>query len=150
MTPRQRRCSPPLPTPRPRPAGSRALTTRNPASTELDFRVGGRERATGGPPGGPVHTFDGRYQDIVPDVRFVMTYDMHLDDNRISVSLMTVELKPEGAGTRLTLTEQDAFLDGYDNPAERERGTRDLLEALDEELRLSAGPTEGHGKTRHD
>ena len=117
---------------------------------ELDFRVGGRERATGGPPGGPVHTFDGRYQDIVPDVRFVMTYDMHLDDNRISVSLMTVELKPEGAGTRLTLTEQDAFLDGYDNPAERERGTRDLLEALDEELRLSAGPTEGHGKTRHD
>jgi hypothetical protein len=60
---------------------------------------------------------------------------MHLDDKRISVSLTTVELKPEGAGTRLILTEQDAFLDGYDNPAQREQGTRDLLDALAEELR---------------
>jgi uncharacterized protein YndB with AHSA1/START domain len=33
---------------------------------ELEFRVGGRERASGGPPGGPVHVYDARYQDIVP------------------------------------------------------------------------------------
>ena len=43
----------------------------------LDFRVGGREHASGGPPGGPVHSFDARYQDIVPDQRIVYTYDMH-------------------------------------------------------------------------
>jgi uncharacterized protein YndB with AHSA1/START domain len=116
---------------------------------ELDFRVGGREHAAGGPPGGPVFTFEARYQDIVPDERIVTTYDMHLDEKRISVSLMTVEFKPEGAGTKLILTEQGAFLDGYDDPAQRERGTRDLLDALEAELRRSGGPSEGQGKTRH-
>lgn len=63
---------------------------------ELDFRVGGRERVSGGPPEGPIHSFDGRYQDIVPNQRIIYTYDMHLDDQRISVSLTTVELVPEG------------------------------------------------------
>ena len=62
-------------------------------------------------------------------------YDMHLDDTRISVSLATVEFEPEGAGTRLVLTEQGAFLDGFDDPSLRERGTRDLLAALDAALR---------------
>jgi uncharacterized protein YndB with AHSA1/START domain len=120
------------------------------AEYELDFRVGGRERASGGPPGGPAYTFEAQYRDIVPDERIVTTYDMHLDDKRISVSLATVEFKPEGGGTRLIFTEQGAFLDGYDDPAERERGTRELLDALDADLRLSGGPSEGSGKTRHD
>jgi len=117
---------------------------------ELDFRVGGREIASGRLPDGPVYTFEARYQDIVPDERIVVTYDMHMDETRISVSLMTIEFKPDGTGTRLVLTEQDAFLDGNDDPAERERGTRELLEALDAEVRGSAGPPEGEGKTRHD
>lgn len=86
----------------------------------------------------------------MPDERIVITYDMHLDEKRISVSLATMEFKPEGAGTRLIFTEQGAFLDGYDIPAQREQGTRDLLDALGEELRGSAGPAEGHSKTRHD
>jgi uncharacterized protein YndB with AHSA1/START domain len=64
---------------------------------ELDFRVGGRERVSGGPKGGPVHAFDARYQDIVPNERIVSTYDMHLDETRISVSLATVEFKAEAA-----------------------------------------------------
>jgi uncharacterized protein YndB with AHSA1/START domain len=96
----------------------------------LDFRVGGREFSRGGPPGGQVHTYDARYFDIVPNERIILAYDMHLDDRRISVSLATVEFKPEGKGTRLTFTEQGAFLDGYDNPADREHGTSALLDAL--------------------
>src|SRR5438046_1532079 len=103
---------------------------------ELDFRIGGREINRGGPPGGPVHTFEGRYYDIVPDQHIVYTYDMHLDDTRISVSLATVELKPTGTGTRLTFTEQGAFLDGHDTPAQRvQQGTGALLDALGAELR---------------
>jgi uncharacterized protein YndB with AHSA1/START domain len=102
---------------------------------ELDFRVGGRERASGGPPGGPVHIYEACYHDIVPDRRIVLTYDMYLDGTRISVSLATVEFRPEGAGTRLVFTEQGAFLDGYDDPAQREQGTRDLLDALATALR---------------
>lgn len=106
-----------------------------PGEHELDFRVGGREISRGGPPGGPVHRYEARYQDIVPDQRIVSTYDMHLNDTRTSVSLATVEFKPTGAGTRLIYTEQGAFLDGHDNAGERERGTRGLLDALDAMLR---------------
>ena len=39
-----------------------------------------------------------------------------------------------GTGTRLLLTEQGAFLDGHDTPAQREHGTRGLLEKLDATL----------------
>jgi uncharacterized protein YndB with AHSA1/START domain len=96
----------------------------------MDFRVGGCETVSGGPPGGPVHAFEGRYQDIVPERRIIYSYDMHIGGDRISVSLATVELTPEGGGTRLVFTEQGAFLDGYDNPAQREEGTRGLLDNL--------------------
>ncbi len=100
------------------------------AEHALDFRVGGRESVSGGPKGGAVHHFEAIYQDIVPDQRIITSYEMRLDDKRISVSLATVELKPAGAGTRLTYTEQGAFLDGYDDAGQREHGTRGLLDQL--------------------
>ncbi len=108
---------------------------------ELDFRVGGRERSSGGPPGGPTHTYDARYQDIVPNERIIVAYDMHLADRRISVSLATVEMKPAGKRTLLTFTEQGAFLDGYDNSGDRERGTNDLLDQLGAELKRQSTNT---------
>jgi uncharacterized protein YndB with AHSA1/START domain len=102
---------------------------------ELDFRVGGLEHVSGGSPdGGPTFSYDARYQDIVPDERIVTTYEMHMDDARISVSVATVEFQPEGSGTRLVLTEQGVFLDGHDTPAQREHGTRELLENLGKAL----------------
>ena len=107
---------------------------------QLDFRVGGREHVSGGPPGGPVHHFNATYQDIVPNERIVSTYDMQLDQTRISVSLATVEFKPDGSVTRLIYTEQGAFLDAFDKPELREQGTRDLLDNLGKALqRASAG-----------
>jgi uncharacterized protein YndB with AHSA1/START domain len=101
---------------------------------ELDFRVGGRERNRGGGPDGEMYTYDARYQDIVPDERIVYTYEMYRDETRISVSVATVELTPEGGGTRLVFTEQGAFLDGEDKPEYREQGTGSLLDALGAEL----------------
>jgi uncharacterized protein YndB with AHSA1/START domain len=101
---------------------------------ELDFQVGGREINRGSGPDGDVYTFDARYQDIVPDERIVYTYDMHRDETRISVSLATVELRPEGAGTLLVFTEHGAFLDGQDTPDLREQGTGSLLDALGADL----------------
>lgn len=99
---------------------------------ELDFRVGGREHAAGGPEGGPVFTFDAVYADIVANQRIVWTYTMYQDETRISVSLATVELAPaeDGDGTRLTYTEQGAFFDDLDNVKEREEGTHQLLDGL--------------------
>jgi uncharacterized protein YndB with AHSA1/START domain len=101
---------------------------------QLDFRVGGSEHVSGGPPGGPIHHYDAIYQDIVPNERIIYGYDMHLDDTRISVSLATVEFRAAGEGTRLIFTEQGAFLDGFDDPKLRERGSIDLLENLGKEL----------------
>jgi uncharacterized protein YndB with AHSA1/START domain len=105
-----------------------------PEPRELDFRVGGRERQRTGAPGGTVHRYEAVYNDIVPDRLIVFTYEMYLDDVRISVSLTTVELEPDGTGTRLVFTEQGAFLDGLANAAEREEGTRLGFERLDVEL----------------
>jgi len=89
---------------------------------EIDVRPGGRERAKGRWPSGMVTTFDAVYFDVVPNQRLVYTYEMHLDDRKISVSLATIELEPKGAGTRLRITEQGAFLDGYDDAGSREHG----------------------------
>jgi len=108
---------------------------RKSGNHELDFQVGGREISRGGPAGGPIFSFEARYQDIVPDERIVYTYEMHLNEKRISVSLGTVELKPAGSRTRLTYTEQGAYLDGLDTPDQRQQGTGTLLDALGEELR---------------
>ena len=102
---------------------------------EFDFRVGGHERMSGGLTSGQTYKFDALYQDIVPDRRIVYTYDMHLNERRISVSLATIEFEPAGDGTRLVLTEQGVFLDGGDNAAAREEGTRQLLDGLEAELR---------------
>ena len=101
----------------------------------MDFRVGGRETSRGGPKGGPKHSFECIYQDIVPDQRIVYSYDMHMDDTRISVSLATIEIEPEGKGSKLVLTEMGAFLDGHDSVNSREGGTKDLLDKLGRSLK---------------
>jgi uncharacterized protein YndB with AHSA1/START domain len=101
---------------------------------ELDFRIGGHEHVAGGPPEGPLHVYDARIEDIVPNERIVYTYDMYLDEQRISVSVSTVEFRSEGRGTRLIFTEQDVFLDGADSRGSRESGTRDLLDQLEAAL----------------
>ena len=97
---------------------------------EMDFRVGGHETSVGGPKGGTIHSFSAIYQDIVPNERIIYTYEMQLDGKRISVSLASIELKPEGAGTRLKLTGHGAYLDGYDDAGARGHGTKDLLDKL--------------------
>ena len=97
----------------------------------IDFRVGGRESMSGSvPDGSALFTFDALYQDIVENSRIVYSYEMTMNGQRISVSVATLEFLPDGDGTRLVLTEQGAYLDGLDTSAQREEGTRGLLEAL--------------------
>ena len=103
---------------------------------ELDFRVGGREVATGGPDGGPAMTFETLYRDIVPQQRIVYTSTLSTETDLCTVSLTTVEFTPGGDGsTRLVLTEQGAYLDGHEQPAWREQGTASQLDALAAELK---------------
>ena len=97
---------------------------------QLDFRIGGKESVSGGPPGGVVHSYSATFWDIVENERIVSSYEMHLDKQRISVSLATTEIKPNGAGSKLIYTEQGVFLDGYDDAGQREEGTRELFDRL--------------------
>jgi hypothetical protein len=58
---------------------------------------------------------------------------MYANDTRISVSVATIELTKDAAGTALTWTEQGAYLDGIDGPQAsslRKEGTTEMLDGL--------------------
>lgn len=96
----------------------------------FDFQVGGREYSSGGPPEGPIFTFDATYQELIPEQRIVYTYTLDSGDIRISVSVTTVELIEVEGGTKLIFTEQGAFFDGHDTLEIREHGTNIMLDTL--------------------
>jgi uncharacterized protein YndB with AHSA1/START domain len=100
----------------------------------FEFREGGKETLAGRWQSGMVTRMDLVYFDIVPNERIVYTYEMRLDGTKISVSLATIEFKPEGRGTRLQLTETGAYLDGYDDAGSREHGTNALIDKLGDYL----------------
>ncbi|HUI58856.1 MAG TPA: SRPBCC family protein [Steroidobacteraceae bacterium] len=96
----------------------------------MDVRVGGTERLRGRWEGGVVSTFDAIYHDVIPHQRLVYSYVMHMDEKKISVSLASLQLQGAGGKTTLKISEQGAFLDGYDDAGSREHGTGYLLDAL--------------------
>jgi uncharacterized protein YndB with AHSA1/START domain len=99
---------------------------------EFDFRPGGRERF-GHKFEGSTYRYDALYYDIVPDQRIVYTYEMYVNDARISVSVATIEFGKSGDGTALIWTEQGVYLDGIDGaqaPALRKGGTTEMLDGL--------------------
>jgi uncharacterized protein YndB with AHSA1/START domain len=101
-------------------------------ATEFDFRAGGRECFTTQWEG-TTYRYDGRYLDIVTGSRLVYCYAMYADDTLISVSLATIEFAESGDGTKLTWTEQGAYLDGYngaDAPAMRKDATIEMIDGL--------------------
>ncbi len=94
-----------------------------------DFRVGGTE-INAGRMGDFEHRFVATYHDIIEGERIVYSYEMYVNGVKLSVSQTTIEIRPEGEGTRLVFTEYGAFLDGHDNVKDREHGTGELLELL--------------------
>jgi uncharacterized protein YndB with AHSA1/START domain len=97
----------------------------------MDFRVGGREVLKGKWAKGPVTTFDAIFHDIIPDQRIVYSYNMFMDARKLSVSLATIQIRAaSGGGTHLKVSEQGAFLDGFDDAGSREQGTGKLLDSL--------------------
>ena len=105
------------------------------AEHDLDFRVGGRETVHRSADGSqPALSFESVYHDIVPDQRIVYSGKLFAGDQLATVSLTTVEFRSDGPGTQLVLTEQGTFLDGYEDPSWREKGTGHQLAALAAEL----------------
>jgi uncharacterized protein YndB with AHSA1/START domain len=102
------------------------------AEWSLDFRVGGGELNAGRDDRGTHHLFRSRFHDIVDGERIIFTYDMLLEGHLTSVSLTTIELRPDhGGGTHMIFTEHGAFLDDLEDPAEREHGTGLLLDGFE-------------------
>jgi uncharacterized protein YndB with AHSA1/START domain len=101
---------------------------------EMVVRVGGRDRLVGRFVDGSESRFDAIYFDIVPDRRIVYSYEMHWQGKKISVSLATIEFVAAGRGTKLIVTENGAFLDGFDDGGSRERGTISLMDNLERAL----------------
>jgi uncharacterized protein YndB with AHSA1/START domain len=104
---------------------------------ELDFSIGGHERFSGTTPEGKSYRYDGVTYDIVVNERIVSAYEMYLSDERMSVSVATVEMEQVGDKTTLTYTEQGVMLDGIDTPSGREGGTAWLLDNLGKYLATS-------------
>ena len=98
-------------------------------------RAGGAERqqytlGEDSPFPGALIENDGRFEDIVPDERIVLTSSSTFAGNRISTALITYELADDGDGTKLTLTHQAAFYEGSDGPEMRRDGWQVLLDTL--------------------
>lgn len=103
-------------------------------SYDPGFGVGAFDRSSFRFQGGPIITNDTVYLDVAPDERLIFAYAMTFDGQPMSSSLVTVRFETAGTGTRLTLTEQGAYLPGFDDVAGRERGMRELLDALAREV----------------
>jgi uncharacterized protein YndB with AHSA1/START domain len=106
---------------------------------ESDFRVGGIERQgyrfrEGTPFPGVELTNEGRFEEIVPNRRIVMTSAMDLGGKRISVALVTFEFLPTDAGTDLIFTHQAVFFEGSGGTEMRQAGWNTLLDRLGAEL----------------
>jgi uncharacterized protein YndB with AHSA1/START domain len=91
---------------------------------DFDFRVGGKERFHARWPSGLITDFQATYHDIEENERIILVYDMFRNDEKLSVSLLTVEFRAEDRKTRLIHTEQGSYLTGGEEAVKgREHGT---------------------------
>ncbi|AOP36293.1 ATPase [Leptospira tipperaryensis] len=109
---------------------------------ELDFRVGGKELLHGRFPNGKETLYKAEFYNILPNERIVFVYDMYLSNKIHSVSIASVEIESiNPKDTRLTFTEQVAFLDetiGREGLLSRKEGTMAHLDRIVEYLKKSS------------
>ncbi len=104
-----------------------------------DLRPGGAERVAyrfreGTMLAGKLMIADGRFLDVIPNLRIVTASTMAFGERPFSASLVTIELLASDQGTDLICTYQGAFFEGADGPQMREAGWRKLLEQLAREF----------------
>ena len=87
-----------------------------------DFRIGGVEQSEMRQGGAVVAKLITRFFDIVPDHRLVFSVMVLVDDVPVSCSQNTLELVPEGTGTKLTCHEMVVWLHGNDLSIEHQGG----------------------------
>jgi uncharacterized protein YndB with AHSA1/START domain len=94
------------------------------ASAEFDRRVGGRWRIVAVSADGAQHDVGGVVREVVPNEKLVYTWAWRSTPER--ESLVTVEFKPDGGGTLLTLTHEH-----FDDEPARDRHQMGWNGALD-------------------
>ena len=76
-------------------------------SVESDPRTGGRYRWIMQAPNGEQHDVSGVYREVIPNRKLVFTWAWKSTPER--ESLVTVDIKPDGAGSLMTLTHEQFF-----------------------------------------
>jgi uncharacterized protein YndB with AHSA1/START domain len=76
---------------------------------EMNFSKGGEEIVVGRFEDHGTSGFFCTYQDIVDQERIVYSYRMFVDEELLSISLVTVQFKDEGAGCKTIFTEQGVY-----------------------------------------
>ena len=95
-----------------------------------DFGVGGVKQITFGPRGDAQYQESGRYEDIVADRRLCYSMTISRAGQRITTSMVTVDLLSAGDGTEVIVTDQLVILDGGDTATDRENGWGETLDKL--------------------
>ena len=94
---------------------------------ELDVRVGGRYRISFEMESGEYSEVGGLYRELVPNAKLVFTWAWHSTPER--ESLVTVSIKPYGAGSLMLFTHEQFFDEtARDNHA---KGWNELFEQLE-------------------
>jgi len=86
-----------------------AYDDHKPPIAETDLKVGGRFRVQFWTPNGEHHSVSGLYREVVPDRKLVFSWAWQSTPER--ESQVTVDLRPDGDGTILTLTHEQFFSD---------------------------------------
>jgi len=103
----------------------------------FDFRSGGAEVKRWRTPDGDELSFRACYLDVVEAERIIYAYEMAFGNERLSASLVTIELTPAAGRTSMKLTEQAAFMGGGDAARQRVLGTEEGFDRLVEAMAMS-------------
>jgi len=100
-----------------------------PLSAEIDARAGGRFHIAFRTEDGERHDVSGVYREVRPDTKLVFSWAWKSTPER--ESLVTIDLRPDGKGTMLTLTHEQ-FFDEVARDSHRSgwMGSLDKLERL--------------------
>jgi uncharacterized protein YndB with AHSA1/START domain len=101
---------------------------------EADFRIGGKDVFRCGPKGDPKFRGETRYLVIVPNARVVSSETLDMGDQRLAVSLTTLDFEATEKVTNVTVTLQMVSFVGPGMISGYESGNRSALENLSQHL----------------